>query len=249
MDETRSQQKWQVFSRRIEPLKELPRFEKHHRIPKLITAAERQFLQELCDQEIEADLEQKFALFRHQLGLKRKQLESRAVEECQGSLTTPHFDYILEVDFLEEDPAKICWQRSLVLIRDLRILQHPVCQKIFDSESIQLQMQLDHSIDLERFVDFIEENPLELFIDYDREVTWCELGSRTSSGKMRISQNRLTVFHPHGSAGLEQIFGTWMFFQNQLQQVFPLIVGGNLGGDGIPQSTAGGGEKQERSAG
>lgn len=236
MDESHSQfhsqYKWQLLSRRIEPLKELPRFEKHYRIPKLVTSAERQFLQELCVQTIESDLEEKFSLFRNQLGLKRKQLESRPVEDCQGSLTTPSFDYILEVDFLEEDPAKICWQRSLSRIRELRILQHPVCQKIFDNEPIQLQMQLDDSIDLERFVDFIEEQPAELLIDYDREVTWCELGSPTISGKMRISQDRLTVFHPNGSAGLEQIFGTWMFFQKQLQAAFPMIVGGKLGSEG-----------------
>jgi len=232
MDESQSQYKLQVLSRRVQPFKELARFEKHYRIPKLVTPGERQFLHELCSHEIVADLDQKFSLFRNQLGLKRKQLESRPPEDCQGVLATPLFDYVLEVDFLEQDPSKICWQRSLARIQDLKILQQPVVKELFGNEQIQLQVQVDYLIDLEQFVDFVEEDEsLDLMIDYDRELTWCEIGSKSMMGKMRISKNELTVFHSHSSSGLDQLFEAWMFFQLQLQQAFPSLVRGSLSND------------------
>lgn len=156
--------------------KNLAGFQKHHRVPSSASDSDRRFLFTLAESEIDEDLQEVFSALRKAYGLKRKEIAVDGPDEGGGSIATPYFHYVVQVDLDFESPSQCVWRRSIAEINEpARIFAGPFDQ-VFGNRFSQLEVKMKRPLDLEAIVDHIEDAEIdEVKLDYDKDLTWCEI--------------------------------------------------------------------------
>lgn len=220
MDEQAIFSNLQIVCRRVQRFKDLGGFDRTFRVPNKVDSAARQFLHQLGAKEMSEDLDQKFSLFRQLFGFKRKQLKLATPQEGQGSLSTPLFDYCVELDFLRDDPAQVQWRRSFARLKDLRTFAKPENQSLFQDDRIELDIHVDQSLDLEAIIDAIEESDAsDLVVDYDNQVTWCRVGILGRSERLHFSTDQIVMAFDHRYSKLPHLIEGWLLIYQQLERI------------------------------
>jgi hypothetical protein len=188
-----------LVNHQIRPLKEMPSFQKQHRVP--ATAKEgKGFLNSLARDQIQSDLDEKFSALRNGFGFKRREMSVADPYEGCGSIETPFFNYEFSVDFLDQDPTKVCLQRTIKDIRETTSLLNPVFSQIFGNQFNTLELRFSEPLNLEAIVDAVEDlDSDQIIVQYDKDLTWCELHFADASRSVRLEGKLLSIASPMNS--------------------------------------------------
>ncbi|MFT5301171.1 MAG: hypothetical protein ACI814_001956 [Mariniblastus sp.] len=183
-----------LIEERIEPYKQLAAFAKHHRVPTTCSDSDHRYLADLAESDIDADLQEVFSALRKSFGLKRKEISVDGPSDGGGVITTPFFNYEIQVILNPEDPSKVIWRRMITGISEpARVFAGPF-EDVFGNRFTILEVNLADPLDLEAIVDHIEDIDIETVkIDYDKDLTWCEIKFTDSTSVVMINAESIRV--------------------------------------------------------
>lgn len=150
-------------------VKNLPGFQKgFHKVPIYIGSSPNRFIQEIGSEIIEEEISEISKEIKENLNYKRTELKV-SVYDGGGSITTPHFDFNIAITQSEDDAAEFIITRSLENFKDNDIVLKPEFNKIFSRHFNRLNFELNRAIDVEEFIDNIEnmENDSPISVEYD----------------------------------------------------------------------------------
>ncbi len=178
----------------MEPIKQITGFAKHHRVPTTHNAGDQRFVVDLTFDEIDNDLQTTFRSLRQAYGLKRKEIQVHGPDDGMGVITTPFFNYEYHASQSEDDPGVVIWQRLITSIMEpARIFAGPF-EEVFGQRFNEMEISIKDELDLESIVDHIEEcEPANLSIDYDKDLTWCEIEPAQSGMTIVIKPRSLQL--------------------------------------------------------
>ncbi len=165
-----------LVNEQTESIRQISGFAKHHRVPTTLTDADRRFVIDLTQRDIDHDLQIVFKLLRSSYALKRKDISVDGPSDGVGVITTPFFNYEFHVEQNQDDPGKVLWRRLITEIREpARVFAGPF-DEIFGKRFSVLEILTAGSLDLEAIVDHIEASEHETVkVDFDKDLTWCEI--------------------------------------------------------------------------
>ena len=176
-------------------IKDLKGFSKGGRVPASASPGDVRYLVQLAKADIDADLEEKFGSLRSAFALKRKQMQVSEPDEGVGVITTPGFVYEVTVGLDERQPGKVVWRRCVVGLTDPQLFASDAFAEVFGGEFSILEVVVPGGLDVESIVDCVEEaDPDTVKIDYDKDVTWCEIVLADSVAKARVTSETIRVF-------------------------------------------------------
>ena len=121
-------------------------------------------------------MQEVFSALRKAFGLKRKEISVDGPFEGGGIVATPFFDYEVRVSIDAETPSRVIFARSITNIRDFSKLLDDPFDNVFGKRFSTLIVEFENELDLETVVDTIEdEDPEGISVDYDKDLTWCEI--------------------------------------------------------------------------
>ena len=176
------------IANRSEPIRQLPGFQKHHRVPSGQSESDLRFLYTLAEPIIDDDLQTTFGALRKAYGLKRKEISVDGPIDGVGTISLPFFEYRIDVGFERDDASRALITRTIHKISEpARIIAPPFSEAIRYPFS-KLQLITEEPLDLESIIDSIEDAELEnVEIEYDKDLTWCELFLPDSAARIRIT--------------------------------------------------------------
>lgn len=177
-----------------EPIKHINGFLKHHRIPTTHNAGDQRFVVDLTFEEIDNDLQATFRSLRKAYGLKRKEIEVHGPADGMGVITTPFFNYEYHASQSEDDPGTVVWQRLITsIIEPARVFAGPF-EEVFGQRFNEMEIAIKDTLDLEVIVDHIEDcEPSNLNIDYDKDLTWCEIQTAENGVTIVVKPDSLQI--------------------------------------------------------
>ena len=175
-------------------IKQLEGFQKHHRVPTASSAGDQRYVCELAEPQIDADMQGVFSALRKSYGLKRKEISVDGPADGGGFVTTPFFCYQVQVQQDEETPSKVIWVRSITEITEpARVFAGPF-DEVFGQQFSVLEILTRQPLELEAIVDHIEDlESDDIDVDYDKDLTWCELNVLGSTTNVRLSESCIRV--------------------------------------------------------
>jgi hypothetical protein len=183
-----------LIDQSAEPVKQITGFAKHHRIPTTHNAGDQRFVADLTFQEIDNDLQATFRSLRQAYGLKRKEIQVHGPADGMGVITTPFFNYEFHANQAEDDPGSVIWQRLITaIVEPARVFAGPF-EEVFGQRFNEMEIAVNDALDLESIVDHIEDcEPTNLRIDYDKDLTWCEIQTTESGVTIVVKPDSLHI--------------------------------------------------------
>ena len=168
--------KLSFVEQRTEPIKQLPGFQKGYRVPTSANPSDQKFITKITEPILDEDLQDTFSALRKTFGLKRKEISVDGPFEGTGFVSTPFFDYEVNVSIDPETPSRVNFGRSISNIVDLGKVLDERFDDVFGKRFSTLIVEVAQELDLETIVDTIEdEDPEGVSVDYDKDLTWCEI--------------------------------------------------------------------------
>jgi hypothetical protein len=186
--------KLKFLEQRSELIKQLPGFQKHFRVPTSANASDQKFIATLTEPLLDDDLQETFSTLRKSFGLKRKEISVDGPFEGSGMVETPFFKYEIRAEIDEETPSRVTFTRSVSNITEFaRVIAGPF-DEVFGQRFSTLIVDVDTELDLEAIVDAIEdEEPEGVSVDYDKDLTWCEIQLLESTATIIVEPNAISV--------------------------------------------------------
>ena len=154
----------------------MPGFQKGYRVPTSDNPSDQKFIAKIAEPILDDDLQETFSALRKAFGLKRKEISVDGPFEGGGIVSTPFFDYEVRVQIDAETPSRVIFSRSITGIRDFAKLVDDPFDDVFGKRFSTLIVEVENELDLETIVDTIEdEDPDGISVDYDKDLTWCEI--------------------------------------------------------------------------
>ena len=168
--------KLSFVEQRTEPIKQLPGFQKGYRVPTTANPSDEKFIAKIAEPILDEDLQDTFSALRKVFGLKRKEISVDGPFEGGGIVSTPFFDYEVRVSIDPESPSRVIFARSISNIVDFGKVLDERFDDVFGKRFSTLMVEVESELDLETIVDTIEEeDPDGVTVDYDKDLTWCEI--------------------------------------------------------------------------
>jgi hypothetical protein len=203
----------------IRSIKELMGFKKHHRIPQT-TKEGLSFLFSLAHLEIENDFDARFSALRNGFGFKRRELTVNEPYEGAGSIETPFFKYEFRIGFADDNPGRVQLQRTIQNIEEPNQILNPIFVEVFGNQFTSLELRFQERLNLEAIVDKIEDlDSEELAVDYDKELTWCQIRFADGSPAVRLGGNGLTISSSLSNTRPADLLSMLATVQQQISQV------------------------------
>lgn len=186
--------KLKFLEQRSELIKQLPGFQKHFRVPTSANASDQKFIATLTEPLLDDDLQETFSTLRKSFGLKRKEISVDGPFEGSGMVETPFFKYEIRAEIDDETPSRVTFTRSVSNITEFaRVIAGPF-DEVFGQRFSTLIVDVDTELDLEAIVDAIEdEEPEGVSVDYDKDLTWCEIQLLESTATIIVEPNAISV--------------------------------------------------------
>jgi hypothetical protein len=179
---------------RNEQVKQLPGFQKHHKVPTGTSDYEQKMVAGLAEPILDEDLQETFSALRKAYGLKRKEISVDGPFEGGGIVTTPFFNYEIKVEIDEEHPSRVIFSRSITNISEFsRVVAGPF-DDVFGKRFSILFVDTEAELDLESVVDTIEDAESDsVKVDYDKDLTWCEIQVLGSTATVVVQADMIRV--------------------------------------------------------
>jgi hypothetical protein len=175
-------------------IRDLKGFRKSHQIPTEINDHTNSFVGRVAADDLNEELNVRFDEFRKALKLKRTELTVQDPEAGTASITAPYFLYQITARQAEDDAATAVIRRQLGQIRDADSLKGSACAVVFGSAFDTVEYTPAHRLDLASFVDDFEDRQVTgATLDYDRQLTWCQLVIPGAKGFLRMTADVISV--------------------------------------------------------
>lgn len=197
-------QQLRFLSEQFEAIRNLPGFQKHFKVPTSESDSDRKFLYSLVQDLIDEDLQTIFSSTRKSFGLKRKELSTDGPYDGFGSVSLPFFDYKIVAEFAQGDPSRVCFRRTIENISEPARVLAPAFEEAIPFAFSSLQWSAKDPLDLEGIIDAIEDAEIDgLAIDYDKDLTWCELTLPSAAASIRITSEQIETQSARGCSPKE----------------------------------------------
>lgn len=197
-------------------VRDLAGFRKSHRVPDGHSDQTQNFVWKIAVEDLNRDLDERFAEFREHFRFKRAQLTVQDPDKGSGAIVTPWFVYQVTVSHSADDPAGTVWRRQVAEFEDPDALLSTEFGKVFGRLFDTVEFQPPAPIDMEDFIDTLEDRDDETIkLEYDRSASWCELYTERIPGCLLVECSRiaLTTNRPELPARLLEAF---FAFRNEL---------------------------------
>lgn len=177
-----------------QPIKSLTGFEKYHRVPNGSQSEAARFLGDRGKKDIEYDLDTMFKQLRDRFGYKRRDFLVTGPIDGAGSIQVPDFEYRVQIIPDATEPEYFLWERTVVSISSLAVVMNQSFQSTFDEFLSSMIVEFPERLDIPAIIDHVEDlvdNTCS--IDYDRDATWCEIGTIDSTAKMEIHAQQVMI--------------------------------------------------------
>ncbi|GMW03140.1 MAG: hypothetical protein AMXMBFR84_42750 [Candidatus Hydrogenedentota bacterium] len=186
---------------------------KGHFIPDSDSESAQSFVARIAQEELEQDLEDKYASIKEAFGLKRRDIRTDGPEEGSGSIITPDFNYVVTVQINPDDTSEALWYREIESIRTPDAVLSPEFERAFGDIFTVLEFVSDTLFDIADIVDQIEDlNDGRLTVDTDKDCSFCTLQVDGLDVTIRITANSFQIEQGSGRSTKDLIEG---FFDAQ----------------------------------
>jgi len=201
-------------------VRDLSGFRKSHRVPDEVSTRANDFVRRIATDDIGEDLDQWFAGFRRELGLKRAQMEVSDPYDGSGTITTPTFQYQVSVGLCEDDPSSLTWRRRVSEFAAAEAVLGDSFSAIFGTIFDTLEFAPVEPIDVEEFIDWIEDKTdSQLEPDYDRTATWCRLIDPQQMASTMLIEAHLVSLKSLSPCPPETLVRSFMTFRELLPAI------------------------------
>lgn len=179
-----------------QPIQRLPGWKKSYRLPDRYSSESDSFVTKCGDDLIRAEMDLYFSKLKEAFSFTRKELAATDPEDGIGAITTPHFAYSLSLRLNPDQLDEVLWTRSVDSIQNYQEVNTPAFQSVFDNVFDRIQLAFPKPIQLEDFIDAIELAKVPgLKLDYDRNITYCELILKGVPSKVMLTASTLSIEH------------------------------------------------------
>lgn len=191
-------------------VKALSGFQKHHRVPTGDDDARLRYIAGIAHDDIDANLSKTFSKLKSAFGFKRREISVEGPVDGSGSIVTPYFSYHIDLLLDEDSESRIVWRRSIKSIKNHEQVFSSEFHSVFGESFDFLEWDLPESLNLEAIIDHVEDaEAKDVGIDYDKDVTWCEISMPALLTVMRIDSDSMTVTRKSASRPEELLQSFW----------------------------------------
>jgi hypothetical protein len=154
------------------------------------------FIARISAKELKDDLDAAYQALRESFEFSRRELDPSPIVDGAGSIATPHFTYSVCVTVNPDDLSEVIWRRTVDSIKTPDQVASAAFGDVFDDVFDTLELSLPKRIKLETFIDTVEAaKPAGLKLQYDRELTYCDLVIKGVAGAVRLTSDTLSIVH------------------------------------------------------
>ena len=195
-------------------LKDLKGISKTASTPKKGVPLSQKYLNDLALEHLDENLQTTFAKLRSNFSFKRKELTADGPVDGIGVITTPAFIYEVTAMPIEQDNRKVLVRRCIRQITDADAITGAAFADVFETDFNQLQVASETDLDLEDIIDRVEDAESdEVKIDYDKDITWCEIGVAGTRTTITVRPNKILVTGPQ-DVSPEELIDSFFELQN-----------------------------------
>lgn len=155
------------------------------------------YLNDLAQEELDADLDVVFTELKSAFKFKRKELTAHGPEDGMGWITTPFFVYEVSIVLHEEALRNATLRRSVREIGDADVITGPAFSGVFGNRFDRLEVVSQNTLDLEAIIDQIEDaESSEVDLDYDKDITHCTIGLNSMGTTIVVYPDAIQVKGP-----------------------------------------------------
>lgn len=199
-----------LLSERKVSVKTLGGFRKHFRMPDKGNTVSDDFLADLAEGDLNADLDTTFAKLKSEFGLKRKELNATDPIGNFGEVTTPGFTYEVSVSTIEGESVNVLWRRAISKISEAETVTCPAFETTFGKQFNILELTLQEPIDVEDVIDQVEDcDDDSVKVDYEKDASWCRIEFRGRKESIHVQADRIRVSHG-GEVSPSQLIETFL---------------------------------------
>ena len=201
------------------PVRRLAGFKKSHQVPDEVTIHTQAFVERVGGPHVQADLDRVFSALRKAFRFKRSELQTGNATAGSGFIATPSFRYVSHFIQNSRRAAEAIWQRCVSEITAPDTLLTESFAQVFDGCFDTVDLVPIAPFDLAKLIDHIEDrDDPQLSLEYDRQLTQCDVSISSSNVKMRITENSFQIAHPKPTT-TRQLLESLLAAQNTLGEL------------------------------
>ena len=190
-----------IYSVRSESVRKLDGFEKHHEVPNVVNHRALEWLDRLTRPQLDAKIDSVFSALRKAYGFKRRQLSVHGPHDRHAVIETPFFNYESSVELDANNPEFVLWASEVNHIREIEYLVSPEFESCFPGLGWTLEVAVEEPLELAEIVDRVEDKAEAGFsIDYDKDLSWCEIQIPDCRATLRATPDSINVSHATDSS-------------------------------------------------
>ncbi len=195
-------------------IKRLTGFKKGHRIPDAISTRDAAFLTEVSAEQLDVDLVETFAALRDVYGFKRREISVTGPEEGFGAISTPYFNYEIDIAQFQDQPSHYRLRRSITRIQEpVRVLSAQF-ESVFANRFRTIEILAESNFDLEAIIDRIEEADSNgVSVDFDKNISWCKIS--LGPVLVEVAGNCIRIVDEQNGQKLRELFDTFQSVQKK----------------------------------
>lgn len=183
-------------SKRTLGVKLLSGYKKGFSVPDRVSSSNQTYIISMAKEEVESDLKTVFANLRQTFKFKRADLQMASVGDGTGTITTPYFNYSIQLSLQPDDPSQVVFHRFVDAIRDSEQLFSESFSMVFGNQFDTALIGVPEKLNIEQLIDRIEDlNSPAVRIDYDPEATYCTLHLAGVPGEISIEPDGISIVH------------------------------------------------------
>ena len=207
------------------PIERLNGFQKFHRIPDSSSVSNLQFLHQIATEDLETDLQKTFANLKKAFRFKRREIAVSGPLDGGGMIETPFFNYEINVLFSEHDNSRMVSRAAISNIREPNQVLSEAFQQTFGNRFSILEVSTSSPLNIGAIIDHVEDSNIEsATVDYDKDVTWCEIRVPNVQACVKIRNNSIRIVRLVESSP-QRLLETYQEIQQQF--LASLDCGGN----------------------
>jgi hypothetical protein len=176
---------------------------KGHSLPDRHDHRAQSFINTIAAPDIKDDIEGVRNALKRAFGFTRVQLSATHDDEGAATVTTPYFNYNVNVEQAADDPGSVVWRRSIDAISNPDQVLSEAFEAVFANVFDTVELSLHDAMDLDQLIDTIEAlNSDEIDVSYgeDKNITSCLVTIKGHDVSIEVTRNTFAVVHPRAAS-------------------------------------------------
>jgi uncharacterized caspase-like protein len=177
------------------------------------------FINDIAAADLETHLEQIRTALKREFRFKRLELSVENPGEGAATITTPYFNYNVDIRQAPDTTSEVVWRRWVDEIVSPDQVLSSQFDVVFAGMFNTVEFTLHGQLDLEELVDRVEEQESDAIeIDYPDDLSSCELRLKNIGAEIHVTPSTFAVVHRHATTAkqlLESFFSIQSALKNQ----------------------------------